>query len=297
LISRFRISTAIAWVTAALVLIGCLVVTEYQIRFWQNSIALFSHALAVTKDNAIAHINLGVALEEEPTDRRTDALREYQTAIQIDPNRLQAHNNLANLQASMGQRDEALKEYQEALRLNPNAAMAHANQATLLAEMGRFDDSMREFAEATRLTPGDPRPYYLMGKACLRHGQSAEAIKHFRESMQLQPNDFQTITWLARVLAADEDSAVRNGTEAVSLAARAVELTGGQEPFVLDTLAMAYAEAGRFKEAQDAEQNAIDLATAAKSQKTISEMQQRLQLYQAGKPSREDFKQVAAVTN
>jgi hypothetical protein len=82
----------------------------------------------------------------------------------------------------------------------------------------------------------------------------------------------------------------------VSLAERANELTGGEQPFVLDTLAMAYAEAGRFKEAQAVAQKAIDTATAAGSQKTITEMHQRLQLYQAGKPYRQDFTQSAAAS-
>lgn len=289
LISRFRISTAAASIAAALVLVASLCVTEYQLRFWQNSEILFSHAIAVTKDNAIAHINLGVAFEQQ--DRNADALNEYTKAIAIDSNRSQAHNNLANLLSTMGRRDEALKEYQDALRLNPNAALAHANLATLLAEMGRFDEAMREYTEAARLTPEDPRPYYLMGKASLHHGQSSEAIKHFRDALQLEPNNFETMTWLARVLAADENSDMRNATEAVSLAERANELTGGEQPFVLDTLAMAYAEAGRFPDAQAVGQKAIDLATAAGSQKTLPEMQQRLQLYQTGKPYREDFRQ------
>jgi tetratricopeptide (TPR) repeat protein len=117
------------------------------------------------------------------------------------------------------------------------------------------------------------------------------SIKHFRDALQREPNDFETMTWLARVLAADENSEVRNATEAVSLAARANELTGAEQPFVLDTLAMAYAEASRFKDAQEVAQKAIALATATNSQKTIPEMQQRLQLYQAGKPYREDFRQ------
>jgi Flp pilus assembly protein TadD len=132
-----------------------------------------------------------------------------------------------------------------------------------------------------------------MGKASLRRGQSGEAVKHFREALRLGSDDFQTLTWLARVLAADKDSGVRNGAEAVSLAQRANDLTGGEQPFVLDTLAMAYAEAGHFKEAQDAAQKAIELATAAGAQKNVPEMQQRLQLYQAGQPFREDFTKAA----
>jgi tetratricopeptide (TPR) repeat protein len=287
LITRFRFSTTIVSLTAALVLVSCLGVTEYQLRFWQNSETLFGHAIAVTKDNAIAHINLGVAFDED--GKKPQALDEYRKAIDIDPNRFQEHNNLANLLAAMGQREEALREYQEALRLDPDAALARVNFATELAEMGRFDDAMAEYAKATQLAPEDPRPFYLMGKACLRHGQSAEAVKHFREALQRDPRDFETLTWLARVLAADQNPAVRNAAEAVSAAEQANRLTSGAQPFVLDTLGMAYAEAGRFRDAQAAVRKAIETAAAAGSQKSVPEMQQRYQLYAVGRPYREDF--------
>jgi protein O-mannosyl-transferase len=284
---RFRFPQVVVSTAAGAVLVACVFVTERQLQFWQDSRKLFTHAIAVTKENAIAHINLGVALEQE--NRGPEALAEYRKAIEIEPNRFQARNNVANLLASMGLRDEAYREYQEALRLNPGAAVAHINFATLLSEMGRFNDGLNEYKTAVQLEPEDPRPHYLMGKACLRVGQSAEALQHFRDALQRDPNDFETLTWLARVLAADENSAVRNGTEAISFGERAANLTGGEQPYVLDSLAMAYAEAGRFKDAQATVQRAIQIATSAGAQKTIPEMQQRLQLYQHDKPYREDF--------
>lgn len=288
LATQYRIPGAQVSVAAGLVLAGCLFGVERQLGFWQNSEELFRHAIAVTKNNAIAHINLGVALEQK--DRREDALAEYHQAIDIDPNRFQAHNNLAILLSDMGDRNNAAREYESALRLNPKAVEAHLNFGTLLSEMGRFDEAMREYNTAAQLAPDDQRPHYLMGKACLRHGQSAEAVKHFHQALQIAPNDLQTLTWLARVLACDKDPLVRYAKDAISLAQRANELTGGEQPFVLDTLAMAYAEGGRFKEAQETVQKAIELAsTGAKDM--LPPLQERLRLYQSNRPYREDFSQ------
>jgi hypothetical protein len=59
---------------------------------------------------------------------------------------------------------------------------------------------------------------------------------------------------------------------------------------------MADAEAGRFKDARETVQKAIELATAAGAQKIVPEMQQRLQLYQAGQPYREDFAKMPAAS-
>ena len=66
----------------------------------------------------------------------------------------------------------------------------------------------------------------------------------------------------AWMLATNPNASVRNGAEAVELAQRAVELSGGREPAILDTLAAAYAEAGRFPEAVKTAQRAAALASA-----------------------------------
>ncbi len=284
---RFQIGTRALSIAATVVLAALIVISAHQIRFWQDSDVLFTHAIEVTSNNAIAHINLGVTYEEE--GRRDDAVAQYHKAIEIDPNRFQAHNNLANLLSSTGEREEALKEFDGALRLNPKSPLAHANLGTLFSEMGRFDDAMREYATAEQLAPTDPRPEYLMGKACLRRGESAEAVKHFRNALRTAPDDAQTMTWLARVLASDKDPSVRYAADAVTLAQRTSELSGGEDLSVLDILAMAYAEAGRFQEAQQTVKKAIDLASAS-NQEAIPAMQERLQLYQSNRTYREDFR-------
>ncbi len=285
LVARFRLGTAPTAIAGGLVLAGCLVGTELQLPYWQDSKSLFGRAVAVTKDNVIAQINLGGALEQEGDF--DDALAHYREALRINPSRADVHNNLANLYADMGKTNEALAEYTEAIHLNPYAPLAYANYGTLLAQMGHYDEAMKEYAQAVKLAPQDSRPHYLMGKVLLMQGRSAEAISHFRDALRLNPNDVSTLAYLARVLASAQNPLVRNGTEAVALAQRANALTSGEQPFVLDTLAMAYAEAGRFNYAQQALQTAIKLASSAGDTNAVSIMQERLQLYQADRPYRE----------
>jgi tetratricopeptide (TPR) repeat protein len=289
LAARFHLRPLPLGLAAGVALGGCLVATTRQLRFWKDSESLFTHAIAVTTNNAVAHINLGFAFQQQ--GRSDAALTAYRTAVAIAPRRAQAHNNLGVLLDELGQRDAALAEYQEALRLKPAAPLTHLNLGTLLVALGRFEDARRHYDEAARLSPEDPRPFYLMGKARLRQGASAGAIADFRAAQRLDPNDFQTLTLLARVLASDEAPARRNGIEAVALAERANTLTAGTQPFVLDTLAMAYAEAGLFPDAQRSARAALQLAAAAGMTTNGLALQQRLQGYEAGRPCR------AATTN
>jgi Flp pilus assembly protein TadD len=287
LAARFQISKIIVAATAVSILTACLILTEKQLSYWRNDESLFRHAVAATGENEIAHLNLGVALERQ--GRKTEAVKEYHEALRIYPKSSDTHNNLANLLDSMGDTNGALAEYQEAIRLDPKSAAPRNNLGTFFIETGRLDDAMKEFTETARLDPKDSHPYFLMGKLLLREGRDGEAIPQFRKAAQFAPDDFEMLTYMARVLASDENSQVRNGNTAYLLASKANALTGGVQPAMIDTLAMAYAELGRFNDAQQAEQDAINLAARYKFKDDVAAMNERLQLYKNNQPCRESF--------
>jgi tetratricopeptide (TPR) repeat protein len=286
LADRFRFLKIPVAVAASLMLAGCLMLTENQLRCWRDSQTLFAHAVAVTKDNDIAHINLGVALEQQ--GKLDEALAEYREAERLAPGRYQVHNNLGNLLANMGKPKEALAEYHEAVRLDPGLPFLHDGLGSELAELGRFSEAMNEFTNAARLDPAYPWPHFEMGKTLLKQGRDAEAMDQFREALRIEPDNFQILAYTAHVLAANENPQIRDGKAALMLAARANELTGGTQPFVLDALGMACAETGDFTNALDVTQKALGLASAAKVKK-LEGIQQRLQLYKNHQPWRESF--------
>ena len=284
---RFRVSKPIVGTIGGLVLAACLVLTHNQLNFWQDDITLFRHAIAVTKNNDTAHLNLGFALEK--AGLKTEALAEYRAAVKLDPDRAETHNNVANLLDDTGHPDEAMAEYQEALRINPNHVASHNNYGTLLVELGRFDEAMKQYAAAARLDPDDWHPPYLTGKALLKAGRDAEAIPYFQRAVGIDPNNPRVLTYLAQVLASDENSQVRNGNAALAMAAKANDLTGGNQPAMIDAVAMAYAEIGQFNEARQVAADALKLATAYGMTNDVPLIQQRLQLYQNNQPFRQSF--------
>ena len=60
-----------------------------------------------------------------------------------------------------------------------------------------------------------------------------------------------------------------------------------EDPEILDTLAAAYAEAGRFAEAVSTAQRALELAESQERARLAEQIGARLALYQAGQPYRE----------
>ena len=93
--------------------------------------------------------------------------------------------------------------------------------------------------------------------------------------MRLAPDSPIVLNNLAWILAANPDSRLRNGPEAVTLAERACQLTEFRQPMFIGTLAAAYAEAGRFEDAVKAAEQARDLAVAA-GQNELAERNRQL---------------------
>ena len=63
------------------------------------------------------------------------------------------HSNLANALADLGQTEQAIRHYENALRLAPNRPEIHLNLGIILAGQGQFDAAARQFQEALRLKP------------------------------------------------------------------------------------------------------------------------------------------------
>ncbi len=274
-----------AMILAGAVLFACAALTWRQLGHWRNSITLFSHALAVTKENSVAHINLGTALEA--MGRRKEAMWHYQEGVRIKPQSPQGYNNLANVLDDLGRFDEAVAAYEQALRLRPNVALVHNNLGVALAKHGRYEEARTNFQRSIELKPGDAHGHYLMGTLYLRMGDARSAVGAFQAALSANPNHLKALLYLARVLAANEDASIRNGPQAVALAERAMALSGGEQPAVLDTLAMACAEAGRFDDAVKTEQTAAKLLKSSNDTVAMAEAAQRLALYQARQPFRE----------
>ena len=261
--------------------------TENQLRYWHDSKSLFAHAIAVTRDNATAHIDYGVALEHEGLFAK--ALDQYREAARLDPDSITAYFNIGNLLDKTGQPAAALPELVKAARLNPKSPRAHNVLGGVLVELGRYDEALDQFQEAARLDPAYPWAPFEIGKLRLKQGRDAEAIDAFRQALRIAPDSFEILAYTAHVLAAEENPEVRDGNTALLFAVKANVLSGGGQPLVLDALGMACAATGDFTNAQEVAQTALDLATAGKM-KNLEPMQQRLELYKNHQPWRESFR-------
>ena len=106
----------------------------------------------------------------------------------------------------------------------------------------------------------------------------------YRRAIKIKPNDPEAHNCLAWLQATCPETTLRNGAEAIEHAGWADQLCGGRRPDVLNTLAAAYAEAGRFPEALAAARKALYLATRQNNPALADAVRARILLYEAGKP-------------
>ena len=100
----------------------------------------------------------------------------------------------------------------------------------------------------------------------------------------MKPDDPAVLRDLAWVLVAQKDASIYDPAEAIQLAERVCELTDRRDAACLDTLAMAYSEAGRFEEAVEAAEEAIAVALTENGMDLAAEIEERLVFYRKGRP-------------
>ena len=208
---------------------------------FDQAIAEFQTAIQLDPDDANAHYNLGLAYQKQ--DKLDEAAAANQEAIQIDPDLADAHNNLGLIYDTQGKPDQAIAEYQEAIRIDPDDDTAHYNLALSYYHQGQLDQAIAEYGETVRLDPDNADAHYNQGRAYYEQGKLDEAIGAWKESIRIEPADSMAHNNLGRAYFDQGrlDEAVAELTEATSLDA--------ENPLPHFNLGLIYREKGLTDEA------------------------------------------------
>ncbi len=249
-----------------------------------DAVMHYKKALEINPADAEAWNNLGVTLFG--MGRVDDAIGHYQTALKIRPDYAEASCNLANALLSKGDLDGAIARYSACLALSPNQAEAQYDFASALLRKGRTDEAIAHYKKVLELRPDSADANANLGSAFLAEGRVREAIAAYRNAIRILPQNVPAQSNLAWLLATSSDPSLRNGSEAVLLAERADSESSRSEnhPIVLRILAAAYAESGRFAEAQKAAHQALEEAEIQGNSTLSNALRDEIALYELGLP-------------
>jgi tetratricopeptide (TPR) repeat protein len=170
---------------AALCLAALAALTAVQVGFWRDGDTLFGHALRVTRDNWMAHNNLGTLRFLE--GRTPEAIVHYAESVRINPGYPVAQYNYGNALAATGDLDGAVARLETALRLDPGYGEAANNLGNLLLRLGRTAEAIGRLRAALAIDPALAPAHASLANAYVKSGRPEEALPHFREAVRLQP--------------------------------------------------------------------------------------------------------------
>jgi len=266
-------------VTGTAVVAGLVLVAWQQVKTWHDSVTLFERAIAVTEDNFLAHKNLADGLlQRGHTD---EAEIHYREALRISPDWPDARLGWADLLAARGRIGEAIEHYEEELQRNPTTRAAGRYGLALL-RVGRFAEARDMLERALVVHGGVAELQAGMAFASSQLGDSARAVRHGREALRLDPTLDSAANNLAWILATAPDPSARNPDESIRIMGRLLGEAERPDPTQLDTLAAAYAAAGRFPDAIDTATRAEKLAREEQNWAKAERIRVRLARYRAG---------------
>jgi len=175
-------------VPAVLALIALTWGTHRQIGYWNSNIDLWSHTLAVTRNNFIAEDNLGGAYILE--GKEEDAHPHFEAAARINPLDPMSHSNLGTYCQTHGRIQEAIAQYQTAIALTSDAsllAQTYANLGSAQRALGDDSDARQSFVQSLRLNPMQFNAWLGLGLIQQKRGNIGDAITDLSRSVEIQP--------------------------------------------------------------------------------------------------------------
>ena len=250
---------------------------------WDDAAAYLRKAVALAPTRASPRHKLGTALFY--LKDRTGAFQQFQEAVRLSPGFVGAHYALGVMHEEDAKYQQAIESYSAALKSDAAHVDARLGLANALRRSGQPGVSLSEYERVLRVDPGAARARFGYAVALIRLNRYREARDRLVEAMELHPNELAFARVAARLLAAAPDDRVRDGHRAQQIAQtlltrqpRTIEL--------VETLAMAAAEAGQYREALQWQREAMEAARRAERQDIVGRLADNLVRYEMGRPCR-----------
>jgi tetratricopeptide (TPR) repeat protein len=156
-------------------------------------------------DKGIEFYNKGFA------DNYKKAAEHFNKAIQIDPRYSQAYLYLGRVENALFEDQKALAALKTAIELDPDYLEARSGYAAALLDAGDMDEAIRQLNVVTRREPDRATAWYLLSQAYARKGDYADGKAAADTAIKLTPKNAEAHFWLAECL-----RQLKQPTEAVS---------------------------------------------------------------------------------
>jgi tetratricopeptide (TPR) repeat protein len=246
----------------------------------KRAVADFTQALQIEPGMAGAHLGRGQA--HLRLGKLEQALGDFSEAARLAPWDWQPLYRRGLAHVARRQHEQAVADFTEAIRLAPEMPDGYLQRALACTQLGQLDRAIGDYTEQIRLNPRSAVAHNFRARLHVRQGNYPAAVADHARASELDPGNANTHADLAWIWATCPDAAVRDGQKAVTAARKACELTDWKKAHCLDALAAAHAESGRYDEAVQWAEKAVELAHATEKADYLA----HLEAYRQGRPWR-----------
>jgi tetratricopeptide (TPR) repeat protein len=177
----------------------CIIITSNQLKYWQNSMLLFKHALSVIeRDNIELNDSADALIKAGRLEEAAHLLTERIESIPTSPS---IHANFGNTFLEVGKTDNAIVQYMIALRLNPRFSNARHNLALALAIKGDYDGAIEQYKIYNGPDANVAELYQDLARLLTNRGRISDAAGQLQKALAVNPDSIVTLTRLGYALA------------------------------------------------------------------------------------------------
>jgi tetratricopeptide (TPR) repeat protein len=251
----------------------------------KQAIAQLQPLIKDAPDNFQSYWLLASCLSQE--NRPAEALAMAQRGLGVTPANARLQELAGTLLLDQNRPAEAVSCLRLAACFSTNSPAVLLRLGQALAQQGQLAEAVDMFSRVLKMAPDNVALRLRLAMTLLKLGRAEESVDQFHKALKLAPDSPDALKNFAWLRATHPDPNLRNGPEAVAMAEHAWALTGNKVAVLAETLAAAYAEAGRFEEAADAARQAVSLARDAGDISLAAKNEALLKLYQNRQPYRE----------
>lgn len=152
----------------------------------ETAIAEYTNAIEKDPNRPVAYNNLGNCYQRKGED--TQAIQYYNKSIELDLKYALPYNNRGISYANLGQHERAIQDYDKAIELDPNNAKAYSNRGNSHHYLCQYERATQDYDNAIELDPNYAAAYYNRGNSYSKLGQHERAIQDYDKAIELDPN-------------------------------------------------------------------------------------------------------------
>ena len=147
---------------------------------------IYLQILKINPNHVNAHNNLGAAYKQLGEIEKAKSC--FKKVIQLNPNDVDGHNNLGLLLFELKEIQKAKSFFEKTIQLNPNYVEAHNNLGTIFKELKEFQKAKDCYERAIQLNPNYAMALYNLGIIFKQFGLSQKAVGYFKKAIEINPN-------------------------------------------------------------------------------------------------------------